>query len=235
MWFFVKQKTKNKTKPKTVHKRLFEFASQPRDQHHCIGRFGERMERSGSLHTDIQVKMRARGTLKPGWCHVVYYDPPPLSPGGCAVAKDTGAGVLTHLPLPPGQPLISLPLADVVWVPGLEGQTWHGPGAQARLTAQSSTHAASGSLQAKNEMRGCIQMLQYYTKHCGILHLGATHLAPEIVSNWTILPSCLVMASPDEWRDYVAPEAIKLQLPIFLLCLPLASDLTWLRGLTMKQ
>lgn len=51
-----------------------------------------------------------------------------------------------HLSLPACQPLVALPLADVVWVPCLEGVPLHGALPQARLPAQPAPQPPTGAL-----------------------------------------------------------------------------------------
>lgn len=51
-----------------------------------------------------------------------------------------------HLSLPACQPLVALPLADVVWVPCLEGVSLHGALPQARLPAQPAPQPPTGAL-----------------------------------------------------------------------------------------
>lgn len=51
-----------------------------------------------------------------------------------------------HLPFPACQPLVPLALADVVGVPGLEGEPRHGPLAKAGLPAQATPKPAPGAL-----------------------------------------------------------------------------------------
>lgn len=63
-----------------------------------------------------------------------------------------------HLPLPACQPLVPLPLADVVGVSGLEGVPLHGPLPQARLPAQPTTQPSAGALPwegERDEAEGC--------------------------------------------------------------------------------
>lgn len=61
------------------------------------------------------------------------------------------AGASPHLPLPARQPLVPLPLADVVGVPGLEGVPLHRPLPQARLPAQPAAEPPARALCRQGE------------------------------------------------------------------------------------
>lgn len=66
----------------------------------------------------------------------------------------------SHLPLPARQPLVPLPLADVVGVPGLEGVPLHGPLPQARLPAQPAAQPPTGALcQGESRLKAAVLAL----------------------------------------------------------------------------
>lgn len=72
--------------------------------------------------------------------------PAPRHHPGVPKAGVTWLSPRPHLSLPACQPLVALPLADVVWVPCLEGVPLHGALPQARLPAQPAPQPPTGAL-----------------------------------------------------------------------------------------
>lgn len=107
-------------------------------------------------HGDIKAMLHLHRPQAPLWSlesHGTAPAPVPRHHPGVPKSGVTWLSPSPHLSLPACQPLVALPLADVVGVPCLEGVPLHGALPQARLPAQPTPQPPTGALWEESGVR----------------------------------------------------------------------------------